>query len=92
VLGVKALISRTFLPEEDRTPNAHPVAVLGHGPWQRRFGSDPNVIGQPITLNEHDFTVIGVTPQEFGSPFVGAAIDAWTPVMMKDSVARPYFR
>jgi ABC-type antimicrobial peptide transport system permease subunit len=33
------------------------------------------MIGQPITLNEHDFTVIGVTPQEFGSPFVGAAID-----------------
>jgi hypothetical protein len=36
VLGVKALIGRTFLPEEDRTPNAHPVAVLGHGLWQRR--------------------------------------------------------
>lgn len=91
VLGVKALIGRTFLPEEDRTPNAHPVAVLGHGLWQRHFGADPQVIGRTITLNEHDFTVIGVTPKAFGSPFAGAAIDVWTPVMMKDYVARPHF-
>jgi predicted permease len=91
VLGVKALIGRTFLPEEDRTPNSHPVAVIGYGLWQRRFGSDPNVIGQKITLNEHDFTIIGVTPADFGSPFAGNAIDVWTPVMMKDYVARPHF-
>jgi predicted permease len=91
VLGVKALIGRTFLPEEDRTPRAHPVVVLGHGLWQRRFGGDPQVIGRTITLNEHDFTVIGVTPKEFGSPFAGAVIDVWTPVMMKDYVARPHF-
>lgn len=91
VLGVKALIGRTFLPEEDRTPNAHPVVVLGHGLWQRRFGADPHVIGRSITLNEREFTVIGVTPKEFGSPFAGAAIDVLTPVMMKDYVARPHF-
>lgn len=91
VLGVKAFIGRTFLPDEDRTPRAHPVVVLGHGLWQRRFGADPQVIGRNITLNEHDFTVIGVTPKEFGSPFAGASIDVWTPVMMKDYVARPHF-
>lgn len=91
VLGVKALLGRTFLPDEDRTPNAHAVAVIGHGLWQRRFGADPAVIGRHITLNEHDFTIIGVTPKEFGSPFAGAAIDVWTPVMMKDYVARPHF-
>src|SRR6266852_6001344 len=91
VLGVKALIGRTFAPEEDRTPNSHPVAVIGYGLWQRRFGSDPHAIGQKITLNEHDFTIIGVTPADFGSPFAGNAIDVWTPVMMKDYVARPHF-
>jgi predicted permease len=91
VLGVKALIGRTFLPEEDRTPNTHPVAVIGYGLWQRCFGGDPNVLGRKITLNEHDFTVIGVTPKEFGSPFAGLALDVWTPVMMKDYVARPHF-
>src|SRR5260370_27908916 len=90
-LGVKPLIGRTFLPEEDRTPNAHPVVVIGYGLWQRRFGADPNVIGQTITLNEHDFSIIGVTRKEFGSTYAGAAIDVWTPVMMKDYVARPHF-
>ncbi|MGH9711846.1 MAG: ABC transporter permease [Candidatus Acidiferrales bacterium] len=91
VLGVKALIGRTFLPEEDKTPNTHPVAVIGYGLWQRRFGADPNVLGRTITLNEHDFTIIGVTPKDFGSPFAGIALDVWTPAMMKDYVARPHF-
>ncbi len=91
VLGVKALIGRTFLPEEDRTPNTHPVVVIGYGLWERRFGADPNVLGRTITLNEHDFTVIGVAPKDFGSPFAGLALDVWTPVMMKDYVARPHF-
>jgi predicted permease len=91
VLGVKAFIGRTFAAEEDRTPNSHPVAVIGYGLWQRRFGSDTRVIGQRITLNEHDFTIIGVTPADFASPFAGDAIDVWTPVMMKDYVARPHF-
>jgi len=78
VLGVKALIGRTFLPEEDRTPNTHPVVVIGYGLWERRFGADPNVLGRTITLNEHDFTVIGVAPKDFGSPFAGLALDVWT--------------
>src|SRR6266852_8552228 len=56
VLGVKALIGRTFLPEEDRTPNANPVVVIGYGLWQRHFGADPSVLGRTVTLNEHNFT------------------------------------
>jgi predicted permease len=91
VLGVRPLIGRTFLPEEDRTPNTHPVAVIGYGLWERHFGADPNVLGRTITLNEHDFKVIAVAPKEFGSPFAGLALDVWTPVMMKDYVARPHF-
>ena len=91
VLGVKALIGRTFLPEEDRTPNTDPVSVIGYGLWQRRFGGDPSVLGRKVTLNEHDFTIIGVTPRDFGSPFAGLALDVWVPVMMKDYVARPHF-
>src|SRR5882757_210807 len=86
-LGVRALIGRTFLPEEDRRPNSHPVAVIGYGLWQRLFGADPNVIGRTITLNEHDFSIIGVAPKDFGSTFAGATIDLWTPVMMKDYLA-----
>ncbi|MCZ2078654.1 MAG: ABC transporter permease [Bryobacterales bacterium] len=91
VLGVKAEVGRTFLAEEDRTPNTHPVVVIGHRLWQRRFGADPSRIGRTITLNEHNFTVIGVIPKDFGSTFAGVALDVWTPVMMKDHVARPHF-
>jgi hypothetical protein len=80
VLGVKAMIGRTFLLEEERTPNTHPVVVVGYGLWERRFGADPNVLGRAITLGEHDFTVIGVAPKDFASPFAGLALDVWTPV------------
>src|SRR5713226_8967928 len=91
VLGVRALIGRTFRPDEDRTPLTHPVVVVGYGLWLRRFAGDPRVIGQTVTLNEHTFTVIGVAPREFLSTYAGFAIDVWTPVMMKDYVARPHF-
>ena len=46
VLGVRPALGRFFLPDEDRTPGTHPVVVIGHGLWQRRFGADPLVIGQ----------------------------------------------
>ncbi len=46
VMGVKPMLGRGFLPEEDRTPNAHPVVVLSHSLWQRRFKADPGVMGQ----------------------------------------------
>src|SRR5260370_2944564 len=58
VLGVRAQIGRTFLPEEDRTPNSHPVAVIGYGLWQRRFGADSKVIVQTITVNDHQVNII----------------------------------
>src|SRR5260370_2277783 len=76
VLGVKAAIGRTFLPEEDRTPNSHAVVVICHGLWQRRFGADPKIIGQTITLDEHDFTIAGVTPKDFRGPFVRITLPA----------------
>jgi hypothetical protein len=65
VLGVKATVGRTFSPEEDRTPDAHPVIVLSYGCFERRFGADPGIVGRTITLNGRQFTVIGVTPEGF---------------------------
>jgi len=62
VLGVDPLLGRTFLADDDGKP---PVAVLSYGLWQRRFGGQASVIGQPITLSGIKFTVIGVMPANF---------------------------
>ena len=64
VLGVDPILGRTFLPEDDQ-PRQPPVAVLSYGLWQRRFGAQPSVIGQPITLNGIKFSIIGVMPPSF---------------------------
>jgi len=82
-LGVQPVQGRAFLPEEDRTPGTHPVAVISHGLWQRRFGSAPDMVGKSIVLNGHLFTVIGVAPADFkGLLAPGLAMDVWTPIMM----------
>jgi predicted permease len=86
VLGVKAALGRTFLPDEDLTPNTHPVAVIGHGFWQRRFAGDPNVIGNTMTLNSHPFTIIGVAPENFAGTLIGFSMDVWVPMMMSEQV------
>ncbi|MFP5265506.1 MAG: ABC transporter permease [Blastocatellia bacterium] len=86
VLGVNAAIGRTFLPEEDKTPNTHPVAVISHGLWRRVFGSDPDVAGKTVTLNGHPFTVVGVAPESFTGTFVGLSIDLWVPMMAHEQV------
>ncbi len=82
VMGVKPLLGRGFTPEEDRTPNSHPVVVIGHQLWQRRFNADANVLGRTITLNGSPFTIIGVAPATLlGSTYY--LRDAfWAPAMM----------
>ena len=64
VLGVEPIVGRTFLPD-DEPVGKPPVAVLSYGLWQRRFGGQSSVIGQPITLNGIKFTMIGVMPPNF---------------------------
>ncbi len=86
VLGIKAALGRTFLPEEDRTPGTHPVAVLSNGCWERRFGADPAVIGKTITVNSHAFTVIGIAPKQFNGTEVVFAPDIWIPMMMRAAI------
>lgn len=88
-LGVRAAIGRTFTPEEDKTPNTHPVAVISHGLWERRFGGDPKTIGQQLALNGHAFTIIGVTPAGFNGPDVLEDNEIYVPIMMQALVRPP---
>jgi macrolide transport system ATP-binding/permease protein len=86
VLGVKTALGRAFLPDEDKTPGAHPVVVLSHGLWQRGFGGDVNLVGKTISLNRHDFTVVGIVPEGFTGTDLGPGPDLWVPMMMHDQV------
>jgi putative ABC transport system permease protein len=86
VLGVKPLYGRGFYPDEDKTPSTHPVVVLSHTSWQRDFGGDPSIVGQNISLNRRDFTVIGIAPAGFTGPDVGGGPDFWVPMMMHNEL------
>ncbi len=79
-LGVPALLGRGFLPEEDSTPGSHPVALVSHGLWVRRFGRDAGIVGRQIQVNGEGLTVVGVMPAGFQG-LTGRA-DLWVPEMM----------
>src|SRR5262245_7269738 len=82
VMGVAPRLGRFILPEED-IPGANPVVMLGSKLWQRRFGSDPALIGDSITLNDKRYTVIGIMPSgfEFPPPPPGmSGPDLWVPI------------
>ncbi|MBO0724408.1 MAG: ABC transporter permease [Blastocatellia bacterium] len=82
-LGVKAALGRTFLPGEDE-PGRDQVVVLKHSLWERRFGSDPNIVGRTLTLNAKTFTVIGVAPADFNFPFNGG--EMWSPLVFDNKM------
>ena len=86
VLGIKPSFGRAFLPEEDRTPGAHPVVVLNHSFWQSRFNSDRTLVGQTIVLNNRRLTVFGIAPPCFDGETPPMKVHLWIPVMMMSSM------
>ncbi len=84
VLGTRLQLGRGFLPEEDATPNTHPVVVLGDALWRRRFGADSGIVGSRIVLNGRSFTVVGVAPRGFTGINLGQPGDVWVPMAMID--------
>ena len=88
-LGVRAALGRTFLPEEDKTPGANPVAVISYRLWESRFGGDSRIVGQQLTLNGHAFTIIGVAPAGFEGAEVLETNDIYVPAMMQTLVRPP---
>lgn len=81
LLGVSPVAGRDFLPEESQPENAG-VALIGYGLWQRRYGADPNLFGQTVTLEGRPYTIIGVLPAWLKFPGVqvppGGA-EVWIP-------------
>lgn len=78
MLGAKPELGRVFTTEEDQ-PGSVPVIVLGHGLWQRRFNSDPKIIGREIALGGRNATVLGVMPADFRFPVQQDKHDFWMP-------------
>jgi putative ABC transport system permease protein len=84
LLGVEPQLGRTFTNDEGR-PEGKSVVILGDAIWRTRFNSDPNIIGQAITLDTIPHIIVGVLPANVQFPFVGEA-DIWTPRYFEYSI------
>ena len=86
LLGLRPAAGRLFDGGDDRAPMGHPVAVLSHAFWQRRFDGDRGVIGRTIVLGGASFTIVGVAPAGFSGVEIGVAPMLFVPVMMQPVV------
>ncbi|OGT92128.1 MAG: hypothetical protein A2083_00395, partial [Gemmatimonadetes bacterium GWC2_71_9] len=77
-LDVRAALGRVLRMEDEQ--RREPVAVLGHGYWQRRFAGDSSVIGRTITLNGSAFTIVGVAAPRFGGTYIGLSLNLYVPM------------
>lgn len=93
VLGLRPVLGRFFLPDEDQKPGGDNVAVLSHSLWVNKFGSDRSIGGRSVTLNATPYTVIGVAPPGFKGTFTfGNAEQVWIPVSMYPQVLAGFFK
>lgn len=90
VLGVHPALGRLFSLDDDRTPGAQPVVVLGHGFWMRNFAGDSSVLNKTILVNNTQLTVVGVVQAGFTGVQVGQVPDLFVPLMMKASMTPDY--
>jgi predicted permease len=85
LLGVGALRGRLLTPDDDK-PNAPPAAVMSYRFWEQELNRDPSVVGQTFIINGTNFTVVGITPQEFFGTRVRKAPDFWLPLAFHPQV------
>jgi putative ABC transport system permease protein len=86
LLGVKGAVGRMFLPGEDQ-PGHDDVVILSYGLFERRYGSDPGVVGRKVTINGKPLTVVGVTPRDFY--FRRKGRDLWMPLVVDRAALGP---
>ena len=78
-LGVSPALGRNFAPDDNR-PGGNRTTIISHGLWQRRFGGDPHIVGQQLTLNNESYMVIGVLPATFEWQ---APVDLFVPIGLR---------
>jgi predicted permease len=87
LLGVNAATGRVLAAADDASPGQHPVAVLSHDLWMRRFGGDPHVLGRWVTVRDTRLQIVGVAAKGFTGVEPGIMTDLWAPTMMWDGRA-----
>jgi len=85
VLGAQTLFGRSLMPGECQTTGQCPLAVVSYRFWQRRFGSEPALVGKTLTLNRQRFTVVGITAPDFRGTEMTLP-DVWIPLLMQPAV------
>ncbi len=87
IAGVSPTLGRLFSHEDDRVPGGHPVAVLSHDYWRRRFAADPAILGRVLQIEGKSYAVIGVARDGFFGIEPGKFVDVWVPSMMYNEKA-----
>ena len=85
VLGINAVRGRTFVAGEGLKVGESPVVLLSENFWERRFNSDPKILGKILKLNGQSFTVIGITPKDFSGTWENVP-DVWLPITIEQQI------
>jgi len=89
MLGLKPAEGRLFLPSEGEVLGQDPVIVLGYDYWMDKFNGDPKVVGRPVTVNGHPFTIVGVAPKGFHGVQSFVSVAAYIPMSEKTIEGTP---
>ena len=87
VLGVQPALGRLFGPQDDQTPNGHPIAVLGYDYWRSQLGSSSEVLDRTIIVNGTPLTIVGVAPRGFAGTTFGTRPSVYVPLTMREQMS-----
>ena len=85
---LRPALGRLFTEHDDKTPGAHPYAVLSHDYWTRRFARDPKIIGRSFRMGDSLYQIVGVAAEPFTGTETGVVTDIFLPAMMHPAATR----